>query len=111
MTSANPIKAAENVPRTEGPKSNFLEHQDRRANQKVQKFDELQNSNSTEYSTVITPNYKMKGRKGNKRKKRSPPPNPNERHPFHAGLKFRGKEVCAQRTFDVALGHQQRVGE
>ena len=53
----------------------------------------------------------MKGRKGNKRKKRSPPPNPNERHPFHAGLKFRGKEVCAQRTFDVALGHQQRVGE
>ena len=53
----------------------------------------------------------MKGRKGNKRKKRSPPPNPNERHPFHAGLKFRGKEVCAQRTFDVALGHQQKVGE
>jgi hypothetical protein len=89
----------------------LLENQDRRANQKVQKFDESQISNPTEYSTVITPNYEMKGRKGNKRKKRSPPPNPNERHPFHAGLKFRGKEVCAQRTFDVALGHQQKVGE
>jgi len=108
LTSANPIKSAENVPRTERPKSNLLEHQDPRA-KKVQKFDQLQISNSTEYSTVITPNYKMKGRKGNKRKKRSPPPNPNERHPFHAGLKFRGKEVCAQRTFDVALGHQQKA--
>jgi len=109
LTSANPKKAADHVPRTERPKSNLLEHQDRRANQKVQNFDESQISNPTEYSTVITPNYKMKGRKGNKRKKRSPPPNPNERHPFHAGLKFRGKEVCAQRTFDVALGHQQKA--
>jgi len=109
LTSANPIKAENNVPRTERPKSNLLEHQDRRANQKVQKFDQSQISNPTEYSTVITPDYKMKGRKGNKRKKRSPPPNPNERHPFHAGLKFRGKEVCAQRTFDVALGHQQKA--
>ena len=32
-------------------------------NQKVQKFDELQISNSTEYSTVITPNYKTKVRR------------------------------------------------
>jgi len=109
LTSANPKKAADHVPRTERPKSNMLEHQFRRANQKVQKFDESQISNPTEYSTVIKPNYKMKGRNGNKRKKRSPPPNPNKRHPFHAGLKFRGKEVCAQRTFDVALGHQQKA--
>ena len=52
----------------------------------------------------------MTGRKGpNKRKKKPAPPNPNERQSFHAGLKFRSKDISSQRTFDIALGHTQKV--
>ena len=60
--------------------------------------------NSTIAIDPIKPNYK-KGRQGNKRKKKSGPPNPDQRRAFHAGLKFRGTDVSTQRSFDVALGH------
>ena len=62
------------------------------------------NQNLTIAIDPIKPNYR-EGRQGNKRKKKSGPPNPDERRAFHAGLKFRGTDVSTPRSFDVALGH------
>ena len=39
--------------------------------------------------------------------KRPPPPKPMKRQPFHSGLKFRGADTSATRTFETTLTHSE----
>ena len=39
--------------------------------------------------------------------KRPPPPKPLKRQPFHSGLKFRGADTSATRTFETTLTHSE----
>ena len=39
--------------------------------------------------------------------KRPPPPKPMTRQPFHSGLKFRGGDTSATRTFETTLTHSE----